>query len=72
MANTTFSGPVRSEDNFKLVSKNTTTGLIQDRTKVGGLKDTRRYYLEEYFLQRPILNANLDQAATVEEARAGQ
>ena len=51
MANTTFSGAVRSENNFKLVSKNTTTGLIQDRTKISGLKDTRRYYLEEYFLQ---------------------
>ena len=49
MANTTFSGAVRSENNFKLVSKDTTTGLIQDRTKVGGIKDTRRYYLEEYF-----------------------
>ena len=57
MANTTFSGPVRSEDNFKLVSKNTTTGLIQDRTKASGLKDTRRYYLEEYFAQLPKLNA---------------
>ena len=57
MANTTFSGSVRSEDNFKLVSKNTTTGLIQDRTKASGLKDTRRYYLEEYFAQLPKLNA---------------
>ena len=57
MANTTFSGSVRSEDNFKLVSKNTTTGLIQDRTKASGLKDTRRYYLEEYFVQLPKLNA---------------
>ena len=57
MANTTFSCSVRSEDNFKLVSKNTTTGLIQDRTKASGLKDTRRYYLEEYFVQLPKLNA---------------
>jgi hypothetical protein len=57
LANTTFSGSVRSEDNFKLVSKNTTTGLIQDRTKASGLKDTRRYYLEEYFVQLPKLNA---------------
>ena len=72
MANTTFSGPVRSENNFKLISKDSTTGLISDRTKVGGIKDTRRYYLEEYFAQRPILNANLDQAYTVEVARAGQ
>ena len=31
MANTTFSGPVRSENGFKVVSKNSTTGasLIQ-------------------------------------------
>ena len=72
MANTTFSGAVRSENNFKLVSKNTSTGLISDRTKISGLKDTRRYYLEEYFLQRPILNADLDAASTVEVARAGQ
>ena len=57
MANTTFSGAVRSENNFQVVSKNTTTGLIQDRTIHGGLKDTRRYYLEEWFKQLPKLNA---------------
>jgi hypothetical protein len=28
MANTTFSGPVRSENGFESVSKNTTTGVI--------------------------------------------
>jgi len=70
MANTTFSGAVRSENNFKLVSKDTTTGLIQDRTKVGGIKDTRRYYLEEYFLQRPGINADIDQVSTTEVQRA--
>ena len=70
MANTTFAGPIRSENNFKLVSKNTTTGLIQDRTKVGGIKDTRRYYLEEYFLQRPGINADIDQVSTTEVQRA--
>jgi len=57
MANTTFSGAVRSENNFQVVSKNTTSGLIQDRTTHGGLKDTRRYYLEEWFKQLPKLNA---------------
>ena len=57
MANTTFSGAVRSENNFQVVSKNTTSGLIQDRTAHGGLKDTRRYYLEEWFKQLPKLNA---------------
>tara|TARA_R100001082_G_scaffold79258_1_gene46652 strand:+ start:5 stop:901 length:897 start_codon:yes stop_codon:yes gene_type:complete len=57
MANTTFSGAVRSENNFQVVSKNTTSGLIQDRTIHGGLKDSRRYYLEEWFKQLPKLNA---------------
>jgi len=70
MANTTFSGAVRSENNFKLVSKNTTTGLIQDRTTINGLKDTRRYYLEEYFLQRPGINADIDAVSTTEVQRA--
>ena len=57
MANSTFSGAVRSENNFQVVSKNTSTGLIQDRTVHGGLKDSRRYYLEEWFKQLPKLNA---------------
>ena len=30
MANTTFSGPVRSENGFKVVSKNATTGAYTD------------------------------------------
>jgi len=70
MANTTFTGAVRAENNFKLVSKNTTTGLIQDRTTISGLKDTRRYYLEEYFLQRPGINADIDAVSTTEVQRA--
>jgi hypothetical protein len=28
MANTTFTGPVRSENGFESISKNTTTGAI--------------------------------------------
>jgi len=59
MANTTFNGPVRSENNYQVVSKNATTGLVQNRTLHGGLKDTRRYYLEEWFNQLPKLNAYL-------------
>ena len=34
------------------------------------LRTTDRYYLDEYFVQRPGLNANIDQAYTVEVARA--
>ena len=71
MGNTTYSGPLRSENGVQLVSKES-TGKVHDRTQ--GLtfpKDARRVYLEEYFKQRPILNADLDQAYTVEVARAG-
>ena len=57
MAKTTFSGPVRSENNYKVVSKTASTGVVHDRTLLDGVKDTRRYYLEEWFKQRPGLNA---------------
>ena len=36
MANTTFSGPVRSENGFKAVTKNATTGAITEITTYGG------------------------------------
>lgn len=36
MANTTFTGPVRSESTFKAVSKNATTGTVTEVTTYGG------------------------------------
>ena len=69
MANTTFSGPIRSENGMKRISKNTTSGLISDRTVGDYPKDARRWYLEEWFNRRPGLNANLDAAATTEVQR---
>jgi len=57
MANTTFSGPVRSENGFKLTSKTASTGVVHDRTFGTPAKDARRFYLEENFYQRPGLNA---------------
>ena len=58
MGTTTFSGPVRSQDSLKLISKDSTTGLIADRTLHGNAaSDSRRYYLEEWFKQIPKLNA---------------
>ena len=57
MANTTFSGPVRSENNVQLISKTASTGVVHDRTQCFGLHDARRYYLYEAFNQRPGLNA---------------
>jgi len=57
MANTTFTGPVRSENNVQLISKTTGTGVVHDRTQCFGLHDARRKYLFEGFYQRPGLNA---------------
>ena len=68
MSNSTFTGPVRSQNGFGHVYKNPTTGQIQDFTSISG-RDLRRIYLEEYFLQRPAINADIDQVHTVEVAR---
>ena len=61
MANTSFEGPIRSKNNYKLYSVETSTsaalGTEQDRTQGFGIKDARRYYLEEYFSKKPALNA---------------
>ena len=57
MANTTFSGPVRSENNLQLISKTASTGVVHDRTQGFGLRDARRYYLYESFAKKPGLNA---------------
>jgi len=57
MANTTFTGPVRSENNVQLISKTAGTGVVHDRTQCFGLHDARRKYLFEAFYQRPGLNA---------------
>ena len=70
MANTSFSGPVRSIGNFKLFTETASTGLDSDRTLGTTAKDARRFYLDEWFLQRPGLNANIDQVSTVEVQRA--
>ena len=70
MANTSFSGPVRSKNNFKLFTETASTGVDSDRTLGTTAKDARRYYLDEWFLQRPGINANIDQASTVEVQRA--
>tara|TARA_R100001369_G_scaffold35491_1_gene60758 strand:+ start:2495 stop:3415 length:921 start_codon:yes stop_codon:yes gene_type:complete len=60
---TTYSGKLRSQTSVNLVSKDATTGLIQDRTLGGdAVNDTRRYYLYESFLQRPALNAVINTA----------
>jgi len=70
MANTSFSGPVRSKKDFKLFTETASTGLDSDRTLGTTAKDARRFYLDEWFSQRPGLNADIDQVSTVEVQRA--
>ena len=71
MANTTFTGPVRSENGFQSVSKNATTGIVQTTSlHCNSDKDTRRYYLEEYFKKRPALNAVMNTAFSDADATA--
>ena len=70
MAKTSFQGPVRSKNDFKLYSTTASTGVEHDRTLGTTAKDASRYYLDEWFLQRPGLNANIDQVSTVEVQRA--
>ena len=57
MAKTTFSGPVRSENNYDRYSTTASTGVEHDRTQNFGLHDARRYYLYEPFEKKPALNA---------------
>ena len=70
MANTTFSGPVRSENGFKTITKTASTRVVHDRTYGTPAKDARRYYLEENFLQRPGINGDIDAVSTTEVQRA--
>ena len=53
MGNTTYSGPLRSENGVQLVSKEA-TGKVHNRTLGTTAKDARRVYLDEWFLQRPV------------------
>ena len=54
MANTSFSGPVRSKKDFKLYTETASTGVDRDRTLGTTAKDARRYYLDEFFYKDPV------------------
>ena len=69
MGSATFSGPVRSENGFQHVAKNSTTGRMDNYTTLSG-RDIRRYYLEYYFENKLGINADIDQVYTVEIARS--
>ena len=47
MANTTFNGPVRSENGFKVISKNSSTGAITEKKSQIDLEKIRAQALEK-------------------------
>ena len=71
MANTSFVGPVRSKNNYKLYSTTASTGVEHDRTMGDPAKDARRYYLEEWFKKKPgliavsIIDPDADSASAI-------
>ena len=69
MSKSTFSGPIRSENGFQHVAKNSTSGQMDNFTTLAG-RDIRRFYLEYYFENKLGINADLDQVYTVEIARS--
>ena len=59
MANTTFNGPVRSENGFETISKNTTTGAITitsgnkmavEATGSAGIEGTAAVYVTQVYI----------------------
>ncbi len=68
MAKTTYKGPLQSENGFRHVAQNATTGVFDDFTTLSG-NDSRRYLLETYFEHKLGINADIDQVYTVEIAR---
>jgi hypothetical protein len=70
MANTTFSGPVRSINGFVIADKNEDGSVTDSSLHSSANKDIRRYYLEEYWKRRPALNAVMNTAFSNADATA--
>ena len=65
MANTTFSGPIRSEDGFKAISKNATTGAITEEA----IYSTRPTFRQT--VDNTTLNTGADVTTTLTRAQSG-
>ncbi len=55
MARTTFSGPVASKGGFEVINENG----VNETQILNGIKDSKRQFLNEVFLQKPTINANV-------------
>jgi len=63
MANTTFSGPVRSENGFQSITKNATTGAITVDATIGAATSVNSVTVADFVALTPILTAALPAAA---------
>ena len=63
MANTTFSGPVRSENGFQTVSVNATTGAVTVTGTIGPATSVTSVTVSDFLRLTPILTAALPTAA---------
>ena len=69
MANTTFNGPVRSQNGFETVSVNSTTGAVTTTATLGAASSVTSVTISSFLALTPILTAALPTAAA---SNAGQ
>lgn len=69
MANTTFSGPVRSEGGFQVITKDTTTGAVTVNSTLGASSSVTDITIASFLKLTPILTSALPTAAA---GNAGQ
>ena len=64
MSNTTFSGPVRSENGFQTISVNSTTGAVTTTSTIGPASSVTSVTVSSFLALTPILTSALPLAAT--------
>lgn len=69
MANTTFSGPVRSENGFQTITKDTTTGAVTVDATLGAATSVDSVTVSEFVALSPILTSELPAAAAGNEGQ---
>jgi hypothetical protein len=69
MANTSFSGPVRSQNGFETISVNSSTGAVTTTATLGAASSVTSVTISSFLALTPILTAALPTAAA---SNAGQ
>lgn len=69
MANTTFSGVVRSENGFQSITKNATTGAVTVDATIGAATSVDSVTVSDFLALTPILTSALPAAAAGNEGQ---